>query len=144
MTKIFAGNTQRKIPHIYHGKSTPLLVLEQLNKDMDVVARFTIPQIPATGVSVSRPGAEEGSIRLSDSLKEACTVSQCHIRIGLDEKGFFFNEKVNGTTNGVYLYSGEKVCGASIHDGMIVYLGDQAVRFVLSEGSMAGATRIRD
>ena len=110
--------------------STKLFV-DQLDEDLrDVVDSFPIGEIPKRGVSISRPGAQYGTVKLHDAGHYSHTVSEEHAWIGCDEDGFYLQEREGGTTNGMFKEDGfSKIEEISISDGLIVYLGEQPIRF---------------
>ena len=110
--------------------STKLFV-DQLDEDLrDVVYSFPIGEIPKRGVSISRPGAQYGTVKLHDAGHYSYTVSEEHAWIGCDEDGFYLQEREGGTVNGMFKEDGfSKIEEISISDGLIVYLGEQPIRF---------------
>lgn len=110
--------------------STKLFV-EQLDEDLcTVIEVFPIGEISKHGVSISRPDAEYGTVKLRDVGHCPRTVSEEHARIGFDAEGFYIQEREGGTTNHMYLGDGiTKVEEASITNGLIIYLGEQPIRF---------------
>ena len=108
------------------------LFVDQLDEySLDsVIASFPIGEISNRGVSISRPGALYGTVKLRDVGHSAYTVSEEHARIGHDEAGFYIQEREDGTTNGMFLGDGiTMVKEAAITDGMVLYLGEQPIRF---------------
>lgn len=110
--------------------STKLFV-EQLSEDCrSVIKSFSVGEIPAHGVSISRPDAQFGTIKLSDAVNCAYTVSNQHAWIGCDADGFYIQEREGGTVNGMFKADGfSRIEEANITDGLILYLGEQPIRF---------------
>lgn len=108
----------------------PVMHIEQLDENCEhVVATFKVGTIGEKGLSISRPGAETGDILLSSRVDCAHTVSTQHILIGHDEKGYFLQD--NHSKNSTFLDGDPNpVDELDITDGMIVWLGDQPIRFV--------------
>ena len=125
------GGDLRQAPRYRVGPAGPALItVEQLTADrLTVCASFVVTNIPNQGVPVSRPGAGSGGIRLRDTGRAVHTVGEEHARIGCDAKGFFIQEREDGTANGMCLMSGTTVQEVSITDGMIIFLGEQPIRF---------------
>lgn len=113
-------------------KAFPKLFIDQLDPStMNPVARFTVPTFPPNGVTISRPDADSGTFRLKDLHdpdEVAFTVSENHVRIGMDRDGIYLQD--NNSTNKTYRETGgEPVDELDITDGMIVYLGSQPIMF---------------
>lgn len=106
------------------------LYLEQLDmKSKKVTHRFAIEFIPPEGISVSRPDAKTGDILLDPACEEAYSVSERHLLIGEDSKGFFAVD--NDSTNHTFVNHDPKpIDEISINDGLILFLGQQPIRFV--------------
>ena len=122
--------------------STKLFV-DQLDEDLStVIHSFPIGEISKHGVSISRPGAVYGTVKLRDAGHCAHTVSEEHARIGHDTDGFYIQEREGGTTNGMFLRDGiSRIEEASITDGLILYLGEQPIRFRFPKRK---ATHVKD
>lgn len=109
----------------------PMLYIDQLDpRTMKVVKRFNLERIPEEGVSISRPNAKKGGIKLDDSIRESFTVSADHCRIGMDDKGIFLQDiRRDGR---MYLpKTGKVVDQVDITDGLVVVVGQQPLRFVI-------------
>lgn len=99
----------------------PQLAIEQLDvHSQRVVHTFFICDVPESGISISRPTAEEGEIKLIDYNELVRSVSERHITIGQDEKGFFW---VNRDGNVLTHYNKVKTACHDIKDGDTLYLG---------------------
>ena len=114
------------------------LCMEQLDKTGRVVKTFDINEIPDIGVTVSRPGAKQGDVILSElGGEDAMTVGTEGIVIGEDEKGIFGKVFENGhEKNKVYLYDpvvnkSREVTQFDITNNTMVCVGRQWLRFVL-------------
>lgn len=106
------------------------VIMEQLDKKCSkVIHRYYIGRIPDGGVSISRPNAVCGDIRLSNAEEAAYTVSRLHAFIGCGENGFYIRENESGTCNGTYLDDGTQVRQTAITNGMIIFLGTQPLHF---------------
>lgn len=126
------------------GPAEPQCVLriEQLDpKTMEVVRRYDVPDIPAVGVSISRPNAARGSIKLDPVVREAYTVSQEHVRIGCDDVGIFIQDRKN--VGRMHLEDGSVVEELDITDGLVLYLGSQPLRFRIPGDRERGAEKTR-
>lgn len=109
----------------------PMLYVDQLDpRTMKLVKRFDLERIPDKGVSISRPNAKQGGIKLDDSIREAFTVSADHCRIGMDDKGIFLQDmRKDGR---MYLpKTGKVVDQVDVVDGLVVVVGRQPLRFVI-------------
>ncbi len=110
-----------------------LWYLEQLDEYGEVAETFSIGNVGEEGITISRDNAKDGDIRLSTRVEAACTVSNLHAVIGMDKKGMFLqdNDSRHGTYSGLdkngSLIPAEEI---EIQDGTVVYLGEQAIRFV--------------
>ena len=81
-------------------------------------------------MSITRPNAVCGTIKLNDTVRCAYTVSEQHAWIGCDADGYYLQEREGGTVNGMFKADGiSKIEEISISDGLIVYLGEQPIRF---------------
>lgn len=99
----------------------PCLAVEQLDvRSQRVIHTFFICDVPDSGISISRPTAAEGEIRLIDYNEIVRSVSERHITIGQDEKGFFW---VNRDANVITLCGNVKAACRDIKDGDTLYLG---------------------
>ena len=113
-------------------KTFPKLFIDQLDPStMDPVARFKVPTFPPNGVTISRPNADSGTFLLKDLHdpdEVAFTVSENHVRIGMDRDGIYLqdNHSTNKTRQEL---GGDPVEQLDIKDGMIVYLGSQPIMF---------------
>lgn len=109
----------------------PILYIDQLHPTtMQVLKRFEVDQIPENGLTISRPNAVSGSIKLDPSVKEAFSVSQEHARLGMDDQGIFLQEyrgqqRMRLMKNRMAVQVDE----VNITDGTVVYLGRQPLRF---------------
>ena len=110
-----------------------VLYMDQLNpRTLELVERFEIDDIPAMGISISRPNAAYGSIKLNSNTKEAYTVSENHACIGKDSKGMFIQDRKNDGR--MRLYKSKKVVDeVELTDGLMIYLGTQPLRFVIPD-----------
>ena len=123
----------------------PVLYVEQLHPDTNkVIERFEIHDIPVMGVTISRPDARRGTIKLNPAVRAAYTVSENHVRIGRDAQGMFVQDQKNDgrmrlpRTRAVV----EEI---DIKDGLILQLGMQPLRFLIPDpwGSVGGANQTR-
>ena len=114
------------------------LSMEQLDRTGRVVKTFDIGEIPDVGVTVSRPGAKQGDVILSElGGEDAMTVGTEGIVIAEDEKGIFGKIFDNGREkNKVYLYDpvtnkSREVTQFDIANNTMVCVGRQWLRFIL-------------
>lgn len=123
----------------------PVLYVEQLHPDTNkVIERFEIHDIPVMGVTISRPDAQRGTIKLNPAVRAAYTVSENHVRIGRDAQGMFVQDQKNDgrmrlpRTRAVV----EEI---DIKDGLILQLGMQPLRFLIPDpwGSVGGTNQTR-
>ncbi len=105
-----------------------LFFVEQLDPSdpQQVVQTFPVCEIPYDGVTISRPNAQKGTIKLSGQVQCAFTVSQEHIRIGKDDQGLFLQDM---RMDGRVLHNEAPVTDVDITDGLVLILGDQPLRF---------------
>lgn len=105
-----------------------VLRIEQLDpKTMQAVHSYDVTDIPGMGVSISRPNAARGSIKLDPAVREAYTVSQEHVRIGRDDAGIFIQDRKR--IGRMCQADGGIVEELDITDGLVLYLGSQPLRF---------------
>ena len=114
------------------------LCIEQLDRTGRVVKTFDIDEIPDVGVTISRPGAKQGDVILSElSGEDAMTVGTEGIVIAEDEKGIFGKIFDNGREkNKVYLFDpvtnkSREVTQFDIANNTMVCVGRQWLRFIL-------------
>lgn len=114
------------------------LSIEQLDRGGRVVKTFDVNEIPAEGVTVSRPGAKLGDVILSDAAGEdAMTVGTEAIVLGEDEKGMFGKIFENGREkNKLFLYDpvanrSREVTQFDIANNTMICIGRQWLRFVV-------------
>lgn len=107
----------------------PNLILEQLGKNRkDVIATFPLHLSRLDNVYISRSSSDGAGVCLKSVGDISQTVSRRHAVIAVDKQGFFIQD--NQSANGMYsLGDPEPQEELSIHDGMIVYLGEQPIRF---------------
>lgn len=99
----------------------PQIAVEQLDpRGQRVVHTFFVCDIPESGISISRPDAKKGEIKLIAYNEIARSVSENHLTIGLDEKGYFWVNK-NGEV--ITIYNKMKTACHDIKDGDTLYLG---------------------
>ena len=124
---------RKPVPGGGHTIIPTVLYVDQLNpRTLELVERFEIDQIPAMGISISRPNATYGSIKLNSGTKEAYTVSENHACIGLDDKGIFIQDRKNDGR--MRLYKSKKVVNElDVTNGLMIYLGTQPLRFVIPD-----------
>lgn len=111
----------------------PVLYVDQLNpQSMKLVKRFEVHQIPAMGVTISRPNAASGTIKLSSAVKSAFSVSANHVCIGRDDRGLFIQDVKNDGR--MRLGKNRQVVDeVDITDGLMLYVGIQPLRFVIPD-----------
>lgn len=109
----------------------PILFVDQLEPyTHKLLKRYKISDVPENGITISRPGANEGDIILTNATKVAYTVSQNHACIGKDSNGFFIQDQKSH--NKMFADGKAKpVDEIPITDGLVVYLGMQPIRFVI-------------
>lgn len=116
----------------------PQLAVEQLDvRCKRVVHTFFVCDIPESGISISRPDADEkpNDIRLIGNSVIARSVSGQHLSIGYDSKGFFW---VNKDGNVQTMYNKVKTACHDIKDGDVLYLGSgrQPIRFRILDSEL--------
>ncbi len=137
------NNTQNNSKYFANKNQTfilPDLYIDQLSaKNQKPIKTFEVSiwQLQKRSLSISGccHDYEEGKL-VVEKTPDACTVSDCHITIGYDDKGFFCKE-VRGSRNGVYrensvyrMNIGEAI---PVEHGMLLRLGSQWIRFRLSK-----------
>ena len=126
------------------GRSPTILVpkfyIEQLSEDgKQTIERFPVCEIRDTGISISRPDATLGDIKLAQQ-QCAYTVSELHALIGWDERGYFLQD--NGSANHTYVQGKpDPVHEIDIEDNLVVYLGMQPLRFTFYKRYEVGDDR---
>ena len=134
------------------------LSMEQLDRNGRVVKTFDINEIPDVGVTISRPGAKQGDVILSElGGEDAMTVGTEGIVIAEDGKGMFGKIFDNGhEKNKLYLYDpvvnkSHEVTQFDIVNNTMICVGRQWLRFVVPTvpgapvpaGGMAGFDGLR-
>lgn len=109
----------------------PILFIDQLHpRSKALIQRFEVKEIPVTGITISRPNAKEGTIKLNNSVDVAFTVSEKHVRIGMDEQGMFIQDQKD--THRMRLAQTKEIIDeVDITDGLTLYVGQQPLRFVI-------------
>lgn len=113
----------------------PLIIMDQTTEKGMIIDSFEIANIPAEGITISRPGAPSGDIFLSAKGKDAATVGTEGLIIGKDEKGMFGKLYENGhKKNKLYLFNSDtkELCETDqfdITDGTVICMGSQWLRF---------------
>lgn len=113
----------------------PILIIDQITQKGMVLDSFEIQNIPESGITISRPGAEEGDIFLSDKSKDASSIGTEGIIIGKDDQGIFGKVYENGhKKNKLYIY--EKATNEMIEtkqfdisNGTVICMGSQWLKF---------------
>jgi hypothetical protein len=111
----------------------PVLYIDQLDpRTMQLAKRIEVADIPETGLTISRPNAQLGNIKLDGSTREAYSVSQEQVKLGADQFGIFIQDyrKPNRMRHGKTKQIVDEI---AITDGLIVYLGLQPLRFTIPD-----------
>lgn len=115
-------------------RNSAMLYVDQLDSQtMKRIKRFAVEEVSANGILISRPNAKDGDIILKDVKGDeaAFTVSENHAVIAKDESGMFIQD--NESRNGTFVMEDKRKIpleyALNITDGLIVYLGEQPLRF---------------